>query len=111
MQYKLAHLIDVPIGQWSEHSIQTTDGNTSIMVKRGTTEWVAFINECPHQGRRLDYAENAFLETPDHQVVCPAHGATFDTSNGFCTSGPCAGQSLTQLKITFDDKDVFVELT
>jgi len=110
MQYKLAQLIDVPIGQWSEHTLQTLNGQTPIMVKRGQTEWVAFINECPHQGRRLNYAENAFLETPDGQLICPAHGATFSTDTGFCTNGPCAGQSLTQLSIIVDNKDVFVEL-
>ena len=110
MQHKLAQLIDVPIGQWSEHTLQTLNGQTSIMVKRGPTEWVAFINQCPHQGRRMDYAENAFLETPDGQLICPAHGATFAADTGFCTNGPCAGQSLTQLQISFDDKDVFVEL-
>ena len=110
MQHKLTQLIDVPIGKWSEHTLRTNNGHTSIMVKRGPTEWVAFINECPHQGRRMDYAENAFLETPDGQLVCPAHGATFASDNGLCTSGPCLGQSLTRLIISFDEKDVFVEL-
>ncbi len=110
MKHKLAQLIDVPIGQWSEHTIQSNNGSTSIMVKREHAEWVAFINECPHQGRRMDYATNAFLETPDKQLVCPAHGATFDARSGLCTSGPCTGQSLTQLNIYFDEKDVFVEI-
>ena len=110
MQYKLAQLIDVPIGQWSEHTIQTRNGQTSIMVKREQAKWLAYINECPHQGRRMNYATNAFLETPDGQLVCPAHGATFSANTGFCTSGPCAGQSLTQLVVSFDNKGVFVEL-
>ncbi len=110
MKYKLTALIDVPIGQWSEHTLQTKNGQTSVMIKRGHTEWVAFINECPHQGRRMDYAENAFLETPDQQLVCPAHGATFDANTGFSTSGPCAGQSLVKLEVSFDHKAVFVEL-
>jgi nitrite reductase/ring-hydroxylating ferredoxin subunit len=109
MKHKLTTLINVPIDQWSEHSLQTENGHCSVMVKRGHTEWVAFINECPHQGRRMDYAENAFLETPDKLLVCPAHGATFDAQSGFCTAGPCAGQSLTRLEISIEDKDVFVE--
>ncbi|TDR23699.1 Rieske (2Fe-2S) protein [Marinicella litoralis] len=110
MKHKLAKLIDVPIDKWSEHTLQTENGLTSVMIKRGHAEWVAFVNECPHQGRRMDYAENAFLETPDHQLVCPAHGATFDASTGFCTNGPCVGQSLTQLQVSFDQQDVFVEI-
>ena len=111
MKYKLTTLIDVPTDQWSEHSLQTENGHLSVMVKRGPTDWVAFINQCPHQGRRMDYAENAFLETPEQQLVCPAHGATFDSQTGLCTSGPCAGQSLTQLVISIDEKDVFIEIT
>ncbi len=110
MKHKLTTLIDVPIGTWSEHTLQTKNGMTSVMIKRGQTDWVAFINECPHQGRRMDYAENAFLETPDHQLVCPAHGATFDAQTGFCTSGPCAGQTLTQLQVFVEQKDVYVEI-
>jgi len=110
MKHKIAHLIDIPFDQWLEHSLQTQNGTTSVMIKRQQTEWVAFINECPHQGRRIDYAENAFLETPDQQLVCPAHGATFDSRSGFCTSGPCAGQSLVRLEVSFDDRDVFVEI-
>jgi nitrite reductase/ring-hydroxylating ferredoxin subunit len=110
MKHKLTTLIDVPIGKWSEHSLQTENGTTSVMIKRGHLKWVAFINECPHQGRRMDYAENAFLETADHQLVCPAHGATFDAETGLSTSGPCAGQSLTQLPISFSQRDVFVEI-
>ncbi|MCX7553154.1 Rieske (2Fe-2S) protein [Marinicella sp. S1101] len=110
MKHKIAQLIDVPIDQWSEHSLQTNNGITSVMIKRGHTEWVAFINECPHQGRRMDYAENAFLETPEKELICPAHGATFDSQSGLCTNGPCIGQSLTKLDVSFDEKGVFVEL-
>lgn len=109
MKYKLTTLIDIPIGKWSEHSVQTDNGLTSVMIKRGHTQWLAYINECPHQGRRMDYAENEFLETPDKLLVCPAHGATFEPETGLCTAGPCAGQSLTRLDVSFDNKDVFVE--
>ncbi len=109
MKYKLTTLIDVPIGKWSEHAVQMDNGLTSVMIKRGHTQWIAFINECPHQGRRMDYAENEFLETPNGQLVCPAHGATFDAESGLSTAGPCAGQSLTRLAVSFENKDVFIE--
>lgn len=108
MKYKLAQLIDVPLNGWSEHSIQTNNGFVSVMIKRLATEWTAFVNECPHQGRRMDYAENAFLETPEHYLVCPAHGATFDVVDGECKTGPCVGQSLKKLTVEIDNKDVYV---
>ncbi len=108
MRFKLAQLIDLPLNTWSEHSIQTDHGYISVMVKRAATDWSAFINECPHQGRRMDYADNAFLETPDQKVVCPAHGATFDPVSGICLSGPCAGQFLKKLATEVDDKNLYV---
>ncbi len=108
MKHKLAQLIDIPMDAWSEHSIQTDHGFVSVMVKRSATQYTAFINECPHQGRRMDYAENAFLETPEKQVVCPAHGATFDPESGVCLAGPCAGQSLKKLITSMDDNALYV---
>ncbi len=108
MKYKLAQLIDVPLDSWSEHSLQTKNGSVSVMIKRTATVWNAFVNECPHQGRRMDYAENAFLETPEKHLVCPAHGATFDPVSGLCQTGPCVGQSLSQLTVEVEDKDVYV---
>lgn len=109
MKTKLALIIDLPEDGWSEHSIQSSRGFVSVMLKRSASEFVAFINECPHLGRRLDYAQGEFLETPDGLLVCPAHGATFDLSSGFCVEGPCMGQSLIKLNLSIEDKTIYVD--
>ena len=53
----------------------------------------AWLNVCPHQGRRLDYAPGKFL-IDKGQLVCAAHGATFRLDDGICVAGPCRGSSL-----------------
>ncbi|WP_395373578.1 Rieske (2Fe-2S) protein [Marinicella sp. W31] len=110
MKLKLTELINVSQESWSEHSISTENGFISVIVKRMAAEVVAYLNVCPHQGRRLEYAKNQFLETPDGLLVCPAHGATFRTHDGFCTGGPCMGQSLKKLAAVIEDKYVFIEV-
>jgi len=53
-----------------------------------------FLNQCPHQGRRLDYAPGKFL-CKNQTLVCAAHGAVFAMASGLCVQGPCRGESLT----------------
>ena len=66
---------------------------TSIIVQCDVQALRAWLNLCPHQGRRLDYAPGKFL-IDKQNLVCPAHGASFRLTDGFCTSGPCRGGSL-----------------
>lgn len=70
----------------------------SIIVETVGDEIRAWINECPHQGRRLDYAPGKFL-LDGANLVCAAHGASFRRRDGFCVSGPCRGESLRALAI------------
>lgn len=71
---------------------------TSIIVKCEGQEVRAWLNVCPHQGRRLDYVPGKFL-IDKQNLVCPAHGASFRLADGFCTSGPCRGESLRSVSI------------
>ena len=57
----------------------------------------AWLNQCPHQGRRLDYAPGKFL-LDGANLVCAAHGASFRRGDGLCVSGPCRGESLTAVE-------------
>lgn len=58
----------------------------------------AFINSCPHQGRRLDYAPGKFL-LDGERLVCAAHGASFRLDDGLCVGGPCRGEHLAPVAI------------
>ena len=59
----------------------------------------AWLNVCPHAGRRLDFAPGRFLKSREGLLVCAAHGAAFETAGGECVSGPCRGQSLRSVPV------------
>ena len=62
----------------------------------------AFLNVCPHAGRRLDYAPGKFL-LQRGQLICAAHGATFDPADGLCVAGPCRGEHLQAVALRVED--------
>jgi nitrite reductase/ring-hydroxylating ferredoxin subunit len=73
--------------------IREGDVESLILIRQGA-QVRAWMNVCPHAGRRMDYAPGQFLLTRDQQLVCAVHGATFRLDDGGCTGGPCRGQSL-----------------
>lgn len=74
----------------------------SIIVRRVGDKISAWLNICPHAGRRLDYAPGKFLLS-NGQLICAAHGATFELAAGQCVAGPCRGASLRAVSTHLDD--------
>ena len=80
------------------------DGESmSIIVDCTRNPPQAWLNSCPHQGSRLDYAPGKFL-IHKGQLVCAAHGATFELSEGLCVGGPCRGEHLTRVEVGEDEE-------
>lgn len=75
-----------------------------IVLRRGN-DVRAFLNVCPHAGRRLDWAPGEFL-VDQGLLVCASHGASFSVPDGECVSGPCRGQSLTPVAVRVSEGDV-----
>jgi nitrite reductase/ring-hydroxylating ferredoxin subunit len=71
----------------------------SLIVYRDGDHVRVWLNICPHAGRRLDWAPGKFLTTKDGQLVCAAHGATFELQRGECVAGPCRGDGLRQVEV------------
>jgi len=98
--------VQVPIekgladGQWHERSLCIDERHVSVMLRFCQGQWQGFLNACPHQGRRMDYAPDQFLLSPQGTLVCPAHGAEFRAEDGFCVNGPCRGASLKPITIS-----------
>jgi nitrite reductase/ring-hydroxylating ferredoxin subunit len=73
----------------------------SLIVLRRGAQVRAWLNICPHAGRRLDWAPGKFLV--DHgRLVCAAHGAAFELEHGLCVAGPCRGQSLVAVALAHE---------
>ena len=79
----------------------------SLIVLRRDAAVRVFHNVCPHAGRRLDWAPGRFL-IDDVFLVCAAHGACFSVPDGVCVSGPCRGQSLSEVPAEVREGEVFV---
>jgi nitrite reductase/ring-hydroxylating ferredoxin subunit len=77
-------------------------GYEVILIKLGEVVH-AYKNSCPHIGIGLDYGDG-HCKHGDDQLICNMHGALFAADTGYCTDGPCSGDSLTRLSVTVDPK-------
>ena len=68
----------------------------------------AWLNVCPHAGRRLDWAPGRFLRSKDGLLVCAVHGASFELQHGACVAGPCRGESLRAVAVEVRGGEVFL---
>jgi nitrite reductase/ring-hydroxylating ferredoxin subunit len=83
------------------------DGDAeSLIVHRNGANVRAWLNVCPHAGRRLDWAPGKFLKSKEGHLVCAAHGASFELEQGDCIAGPCRGDSLRSVAVEVRDGEV-----
>lgn len=78
----------------------------ALIVYRDGGAVRAWLNVCPHAGRRLDWAPGRFLQGKDGSLICAAHGASFELGRGDCIAGPCRGQSLRAVAARVDGDEV-----
>ncbi|MFT3756520.1 MAG: Rieske (2Fe-2S) protein [Pseudoxanthomonas sp.] len=78
----------------------------SLILYRDGGQVRAWLNICPHAGRRLDWAPGKFLLGKDRSLVCAAHGAAFELAGGVCVSGPCRGGSLRAVAVEVVEGEV-----
>ena len=79
------------------------DAESLLLYRDATGDVRAWLNVCPHAGRRLDWAPGKFLRAKDGTLVCAAHGASFELVNGVCVAGPCRGEALRAVAIEVRD--------
>ncbi|MDE2084762.1 MAG: Rieske 2Fe-2S domain-containing protein [Xanthomonadaceae bacterium] len=91
-------------GAVAVHVDSSTGGFDLILVRVGDAV-AAYHNECPHAGRRLDYAPGKFL-IDNGTLICAAHGAVFGLESGHCLGGPCRGAGLRSVHVDVVDGQV-----
>ena len=93
----------IPDGGFAEvEAVLDGDAESLVLHRRGD-EVRAWLNICPHAGRRLDWAPGKFLLSKDRQLVCAAHGASFELAGGLCVAGPCRGEALRPVDVEVVD--------
>jgi len=90
---RLGRLQDIPDGSARGFDPGDECEDALFVVRRGS-QLYAYRDRCPHQGARLPWRRDAYLNRDGTRIVCYAHGAEFDVESGLCLLGPCLGQSL-----------------
>lgn len=86
------------------------DGDAeSLIIHRSGACVRAWLNVCPHAGRRLDWAPGKFLKSKEGHLICAAHGASFELERGDCIAGPCRGDSLRAVAVEVRDGQVVLK--
>ena len=101
--YKICKTTDVKVGSARMFSV----GGRGIVVtqpKKGVFK--AFNGVCTHQGVPLA-AKVGAVRTASGSMICPEHGAGFDTTTGAVTRGP-AGAPLTKISLKVSATQVSV---
>lgn len=99
----------LPPGGFAEAEAVVDGTPESLVVHRDAEGGVrAWLNICPHAGRRLDFAPGKFLVSKQGQLVCAVHGASFETRGGVCEAGPCRGEALRAVPVVVRDGGVWL---
>ncbi len=106
----LASLDDLPDGGLLEVEAEVEGNAQSLILHRDGDSVRAWLNICPHAGRRLDWTPGKFLQSKDGLLVCAVHGASFDLRDGVCVAGACRGESLKQVAVMMDYGKVWIDL-
>jgi nitrite reductase/ring-hydroxylating ferredoxin subunit len=101
----LCRVEDVPDGGAIAVHVDSSTGGFDLIVVCTGADFAAYHNECPHAGRRLDYAPGKFLIEND-TMICAAHGAVFGLTSGHCLGGPCRGDALRAIPVEIVDGQV-----
>ncbi|EHL95498.1 rieske [2Fe-2S] domain protein [Acetobacteraceae bacterium AT-5844] len=88
----LCRLEDIPDGQAKGFS--PAAGFAGLFAIRQGRQVFVYVNACPHIGVALDIMPDRFLNHRGNAIICALHGALFRIEDGFCTQGPCVGDSL-----------------
>ena len=105
----IARLEDLPDGGLAERIACVEGDEESLILHRAGGAVRAWLNVCPHAGRRLDWAPGEFLRTKTGELVCAVHGATFALGDGRCVAGPCVGAHLRAVPVVVRDGDVVLD--
>lgn len=104
-EQRLCALADIPDG--GSRGLLPRNGDDQLCVVRQGHEVFAWLNDCPHEHRPMEYRQDRFLSGDGSHIVCYAHSAHFDIRTGHCFAGPCTGQHLVKVPVQVRDGVVY----
>ena len=111
--YAICSMSDIPSQKAKGFQLLRVDDDgaekpLSIIVVRWGRQVFGYVNRCPHDGVKLDWERNQFLDPNGIRLMCGKHGATFELGTGMCVDGPCKGRSLVPVALSIIDNDICV---
>jgi nitrite reductase/ring-hydroxylating ferredoxin subunit len=100
---RLCRLTDIPDGEARGFTIEAATGRRDILVHRDGHTVRGYVNSCPHVGSPLDWATDRSISLDG------THGALSRPQDGYCVSGPCAGDSLERVAVHLVTDDVVLD--
>lgn len=108
MIIKLCQSDDIVDPGSKEFNVKLGRKSLALFVVHKNGSFYAYENSCPHTSASLNWQEDQFLD-PDHNLIqCSVHDALFEIDSGYCISGPCSGQTLTELELSIKDNEIFL---
>ena len=98
----LCRLEDIDDGEGKGLTLKQDGARQEIFVVRDGARVYGYRNLCPHAGTNLDWQPDRFMNGDGSYIMCHTHGALFRIEDGFCVTGPCAGESLTPVAVALD---------
>lgn len=105
----LAQLADLPDPCAVVLAPDSNAPHATILLTRKGERIAAFRNKCPHAGYPLQRGDGRVTLQEGRYIVCAAHGASFNLTDGVCAGGPCnAGDALERIAIIVRNGAVFL---
>ncbi len=104
----LVELAAIADGGFAEVEADVDGQAESLILYRDGDAVRAWLNVCPHAGRRLDWSPGQFLKSKDGLLVCAVHGASFALGDGTCVAGPCRGDALRAVAVEVRGEGVYL---
>jgi nitrite reductase/ring-hydroxylating ferredoxin subunit len=102
----LCRLSDIPDGQARGLLREGLDDRLCVVRQGGQV--FAWLNDCPHEHRPMEYRQDRFLSADGRHLVCHAHAALFEIQTGRCVAGPCRGEHLVAVPARVIDGKVWI---
>ncbi|WP_434628469.1 Rieske (2Fe-2S) protein [Chromobacterium sp. CV08] len=96
-------------GDARRFEIECADGSRqAAFVVRYQGRVHGYLNRCCHIPVELDLQDGKLFDLTGHYLICGMHGARYRPDTGYCTWGPCRGQSLAALDVAERDDGVWL---
>lgn len=105
---RLCALSDIPAEGTNGFIVEISGQPKAVFAVRKGDQVFVYENICPHYDTPLDVIPGEFLNDDDTHIECGTHLAQFRVEDGYCTEGPCAGDSLTHINAAIRGSDVYL---